>query len=195
MWALQQVLQMRNKRQVGRRHWEIAQVFGAHPFQFLAFERLRNAPPTTADIKWHKQMEIFVSVGSESEGCKARVLHIDAELFFQLADQRFFGALAFFDFAAGKFPQACQGFSLWSFGQEQTTISVDKGNSTNEKALHLAAVGAVDVDIAVGEIASPHDGLAFAHTNVSLDLDVAAFHMRHYVGFFVRRVFHAFGSH
>src|SRR4051794_8474886 len=47
----------------------------------------------------------------------------------------------------------------------------------------LAAVGAVDVDVTVREIAGPYGGLAFADADIRLDDDMAALHVWHDLGF------------
>src|SRR4029078_6474066 len=42
-----------------------------------------------------------------------------------------------------------------------------------------AAIGAVDVDVAMGEIAGPYRGAARAHADIRFDDDRAALHMGH----------------
>ena len=60
--------------------------------------------PTPAEIKRHQKMEIDISVRGERERREAGLLHLYAQLFAKLADERLFGPLSGFDFASGKFP-------------------------------------------------------------------------------------------
>src|SRR5882672_12855826 len=53
----QQVKQMRDQRDVGRRHRVVAQFAGADPGQLLALARDRGAFPAPADVERHQKME------------------------------------------------------------------------------------------------------------------------------------------
>jgi len=68
------------------------------------FLRRHDPFPAPAKIKRHEKVEIRVSVRGEGERREARLLHLDAQLFAKLPDERLFGPLAGLDFATGKFP-------------------------------------------------------------------------------------------
>src|SRR3954451_3745798 len=100
----QEIAQHGNKRQVGRGHGIVAHVLGPDPFQGGVMARLRRAVPAAADIERHQKAKRGVSMRSKGEWRETGLLHRDAELLAQLADQRLFRALAGFDLAAREFP-------------------------------------------------------------------------------------------
>src|ERR1700729_3278878 len=84
----QQILQMRDQRQIRRRHRIVAQLVHAYPGELLALARDRLAFPAPADIERHQEMKTLIGVAGEGERRKARLLDGDAEFLMQLADQR-----------------------------------------------------------------------------------------------------------
>ena len=81
-------------------------------------------------------MKIFVGMAGEGERSQAGLRHINGEFFLQFADQRRFGPLTGFNFAARKFPQASQRFSFRPLGNQHAAIRINKGNRCNKKDAH-----------------------------------------------------------
>src|SRR5262245_14909945 len=85
--------QMRNQRNIRRRHRIGTQPFRPHPRDPLAFAWPDLPFPPPAHIEWHQQVERGVSVTGESQRREAGRRHVDAELFLELANERLFGTL------------------------------------------------------------------------------------------------------
>src|SRR2546430_1118815 len=69
----QQIEQMRDQRDIRRRHWVVAQFARAHPRQLLALARDDRALPAPADVERHQQMEGLIGVAREGQRRQARV--------------------------------------------------------------------------------------------------------------------------
>ena len=106
------------------------------PFEDLAFAGLRCAFPAAAGEEWHQQVEVVVAVTGESEWCEAARPSIDAEFFLQFADQGDFGRFALFYFAARKFPEPRERFSLGALGEEDPPVCVDESYGRDEQRFH-----------------------------------------------------------
>ena len=81
-------------------------------------------------------MEVLIGVAGEGQGCEAGFGDVDAELFLQFTDQCGFWALARFDLAAGKFPQAAELLVRWALRQQHAAVLVDQGHGGDEDDLH-----------------------------------------------------------
>ena len=78
-------------------------------------------------------MEIRIGVARESERREAGLLHRDAELFLQFANQRIFRPLARVDLAAGEFPQPGQRLAFWALGDQHAIVGIDQGGGDDEE--------------------------------------------------------------
>ena len=77
----------------------------------------------------------LVAVACKRKRRKTGGGHRDPQLFVQFTDQSLFGVFARFDFAAGKFPQPCERFSLWTLSKKHTAIGIDERTGDNQNEL------------------------------------------------------------
>jgi len=101
----QQIDQMRDQRNIRRRHRVVAQFVGADPGEFLALARDSPRRPSAGRCKAGiSRWEIIVGVTGKGQRREAGFADGDADFLVQFADQRRFRPLAGLDLAAGKFP-------------------------------------------------------------------------------------------
>src|SRR5437588_8273058 len=102
----QQRRQVRDQRDVGRRHRIVLQPVRPHPGEVLALLRPHESAPSSADIEWHHKMEIRITVTRKRERRETRLVDDDPKFLLQLPDQGRFRRFVQLDLAAGEFPQA-----------------------------------------------------------------------------------------
>ncbi|VTZ61647.1 conserved hypothetical protein [Sinorhizobium medicae] len=129
---LKQVHQERDQWFVGGRHRIVAQRFGPHPFDGLAFAAFGETLVAAADVERHQQVKFVIAVARECERREARDLGADPELLFEFADQRLFGCLATLDFTARELPEAGERLALRALRQQNTSVGIDERASGDE---------------------------------------------------------------
>src|ERR1700722_11707567 len=100
----QQIAQHGNKRQIGRRHRECAQICRTHPFQGQMFFQAWPTFPFPADVKWHQEMKSRIRVGCERERRETIFLDLDAQFFAQFPNESILRPLRGLHLAARKLP-------------------------------------------------------------------------------------------
>ena len=99
MGGSEPIAQDGDERDIGGGHGVIAHVARVHPFQNLAFARVRDTLPFAAGKKWHEQVEILVAVRGEGERRQAGIPRVDAQFLVQFADEGVLGGFAVFNLA------------------------------------------------------------------------------------------------
>lgn len=149
------------------------------PAQNLTFARPHDSLPAPTDVKRHQKVKSFISVACEAHRGKATGLDVDIELFLQFPDQGRLRGFARLKLAAGKFPQPFHGLAGWTLGQQDPPVAIDQGDRRHQdkrqrgrgEEARSTAVTAVNVDVAVREIAGPHHGLAAPQAQIYRDMD------------------------
>ncbi|MDT4853216.1 hypothetical protein FQZ97_874740 [compost metagenome] len=77
-------------------------------------------------------MKVVIGVAGKGQRRKTSHLCRNANLFLQLADQRFFRGFTLFNLAAGKLPETGQRLSFWTLGQKHASISIHKRAGRNQ---------------------------------------------------------------
>src|SRR5690348_11556248 len=133
----QQIFQMRDRRDIRRRHRVVAQFVGADPGEVLALARHNEAFPTPANVKRHQQMKCLIGMAREGQRCEAWLLDRDADLFAQFTDQGDLRPLAGFDLAAGEFPQPRKRLALGPLRDQHALVGIDQRAGDDEGELQF----------------------------------------------------------
>ena len=83
-------------------------------------------------------MELGIGVAGEGQRREAFLLHGDAELLGEFADQRRFRPLAGLELAARELPEAGKLLALRALGDEDAVVGIDQGAGDDEEQLHEA---------------------------------------------------------
>ena len=77
-------------------------------------------------------MKAVIAVTGECQRRETRLLHRDAQLFVQFADQRRFGPLAGLQLAAGKFPQSRKRLAFGTLRDQDAVVRIDQRAGDDE---------------------------------------------------------------
>ena len=99
----------------------------------VPFARGGNALPAPTGKQRHQQMEVGIVMAGKGQRGQTGCPSVDAQLFFQLADQGQLGRLTGINFAARKLPQAGQRFAGRALGQQNPAIGVNQRNRRDQK--------------------------------------------------------------
>ena len=145
--SAEKVDQGRDQWLIRRRHRQVTQGSGPNPAQRLAFERLGEPFPASADVERHQKVHVGVGMAGKGERRQAGLGHDDAELLGKLADQRLLRPLAGLHLPARKLPKSRQASAFRPLADQHGAVAIDESGGNDEKEL---GQGGIQTGMATG---------------------------------------------